>query len=90
MARNKCIIIIIVNVLKWGFSNEQETCDCGIRQTMHATPTGLPHDDTVCSPQDLPTANGIAIGSAGIGGGGARFEGHDSWWKDKNDDVNRF
>ena len=23
-----------VNMLKWGFSNEQETCDCGIRQTM--------------------------------------------------------
>ena len=31
-----------VNVLKWGLSNEQETC--GRHQADHATPTGLPHD----------------------------------------------
>ena len=31
-----------VNMLKWGFSNEQETC--GRHQADHATPTGLPHD----------------------------------------------
>ena len=31
-----------VNMLKWGFSNEQETCDW--HQADHATPTGLPHD----------------------------------------------
>ena len=29
-------------MLKWGFSNEQETC--GRHQADHATPTGLPHD----------------------------------------------
>ena len=31
-----------VNMLKWGFSNEQETCDW--QQADHAAPTGLPHD----------------------------------------------
>ena len=32
-----------VNMLKWGFSNEQETCDCGIRQTMQHLLV-CPHD----------------------------------------------
>ena len=31
-----------VNMLKWGFSNEPETCDW--HQADHATPTVLPHD----------------------------------------------
>ena len=31
-----------VNMLKWGFSTEPETCDW--HQADHATPTGLPHD----------------------------------------------
>ena len=52
-----------VNMLKWGFSNEQETCDCGIRQTMQHLLV-CPMMDTACSPQDLATANGIAIGCA--------------------------
>ena len=52
-----------VNMLKWGFSNEQETCDCGIRQTMQH-PLVCPMMYTVCSPQDLTTANDIAIGCA--------------------------
>ena len=52
-----------VNMLKWGFSNEQETCDCGIRQTMQHLLV-CPMMDTACSPQDLTTANGIAIGCA--------------------------
>ena len=32
-----------VNMLKCGFSNEQETCDCGIRQTMQHL-LACPHD----------------------------------------------
>ena len=53
-----------VNMLKWGFSNEQETCDCGIRQTMQHLVV-CPVMDTACSPpQVLATANGIAIGGA--------------------------
>ena len=32
-----------VNMLKWGFSNEPETCDCGIRQTMQHLLV-CPHD----------------------------------------------
>ena len=52
-----------VNMLKWGFSNEQETCDCGIRQTMQHL-LDFPMMDTACSPQDLATANGTAIGCA--------------------------
>ena len=71
-----------VNMLKWGFSNEQETCDCGIRQTMQHLLV-CPMMDTACSPQDLATANGIAIGCA------KHWEGtisrtYDSWWKDKS------
>ena len=52
-----------VNMLNWGFSNEQETCDCGIRQTMQHLLV-CPMMDTACSPQNLATANGIAIGCA--------------------------
>ena len=33
-----------VNMLKWGFSNDPETCDRGIMQADHATSTGLPYD----------------------------------------------
>ena len=52
-----------VNMLKWRFSTEQETCDCGIRQTMQHLLV-CPMMDTACSPQDLTTANDIAIGCA--------------------------
>ena len=52
-----------VNMLKSGFSAEQETCDCGIRQTMQHLLV-CPMMDTACSPQDLTTANDIAIGYA--------------------------
>ena len=52
-----------VNMLKWGFSNEEETCDCGIRQTMQHLLV-CPMMDTACSPQDLTTANDIAIDCA--------------------------
>ena len=52
-----------VNILKWGFTNEQETCDCGIRQTMqHLLVCHMM--DTSCCPQDLRMANGITIGCA--------------------------
>ena len=61
-----------VNMLKWGFSNEQETCDCGIRQTMQHLLV-CPMMDTACSPHALTMANGIAIGCA-------------RHWKDNNDD----
>ena len=49
-----------VNMSKWGYSNETETCDCGIRQTMQHLLV-CPMMDTACSPHDLTTANGIAI-----------------------------
>ena len=52
-----------VNMLKWEFSNEPETCDCGIRQTMQHLLV-CPMMNTACSPQDLTTANDIAIGCA--------------------------
>ena len=48
-----------VNMLKWGFSNEQEICDCGIRQTMQHLLV-CPMMDTARSPHDLTMANGIA------------------------------
>ena len=52
-----------VNMSKWGYSNETETCDGGIRQTMqHLLVCPMMH--TACSPQDLTTANDIAIGCA--------------------------
>ena len=56
----------IVNMLKSGFSNEPETCDCGIRQTMRHLLV-CPMMDTACSPQYLTTANGIAMAVSGIG-----------------------
>ena len=52
-----------VNMSKWGYSNETETCDCGIRQTMQHLLV-CPMMNTACSPQDLTTANDIAIGCA--------------------------
>ena len=52
-----------MNMLKWGFSNDRETCDCGIRQTMQHLLV-CPLMDTACSTKDLTTANGIAIGCA--------------------------
>ena len=52
-----------VNMLKWGFSNEQETCACDIRQTMQHLLV-CPMMDTACSPQYLTTANDIAIDCA--------------------------
>ena len=73
-----------VNMLKWGFSNEQETCDCGIMHTMQHLLV-CPMMNTACSPQDPTMSNGIAIGCT------RRWQGTiwptcDSWWKDKNDD----
>ena len=52
-----------VNMSKWGYSNETETCDCSIRQTMQHLLV-CPMMNTACSSQDLTTANGIAIGCA--------------------------
>ena len=66
------------------FSNEQETGDCGIRQTMQHLLV-CPMMYTACSPQDLTTANGIAIGCAKHGEG-TILRTYDSWWKYKNDD----
>ena len=73
-----------VNILKWGFSNEAETCDCGIRQTMQHLLV-CPMMNTACSIHDLTTANGIAIGCA------RHWEGTICqacvfWWQDKNAD----
>ena len=73
-----------VNMSKWGYSNETETCDCGIRQTMHHILV-CPMMNTACSPKDLTTSP-----SAEPGIGRAQFNGHDSWWKDKNDDHSNF
>ena len=52
-----------VNMLKWGLSNEQETCDCGIRQTMQHIRV-CPIMNTACSTQDLTMPNDITIGCA--------------------------
>ena len=52
-----------VNMSKWGYSNETETCDCGIRQTMQHLLV-CPLMNAACSTKYLTTANGIAIGSA--------------------------
>ena len=52
-----------VHMSKWGYSNETETCDCGIRQTMQHLLV-CPMMDTSCSLRDLTTAHGIAIGCA--------------------------
>ena len=50
-----------VRPVKSEYSNETETCDCGIRHTMKHLPV-CPMMNTACSPQDPTTANGIAIG----------------------------
>ena len=52
-----------VDMSKWGYSNETETCDCGIRKTMQHIRV-CPMINTACSTQDLTTANDIAIGCA--------------------------
>ena len=52
-----------VNMSKWGYSNETDTCDCGTRQTMQHILV-CPMMNTACSTQDLTTANGITIGCA--------------------------
>ena len=52
-----------LNMSKWGYSNETETCDCGIRHTMQHLLV-CPIMNTAFSTQDLTTANGIAIGCA--------------------------
>ncbi len=44
-----------------------------------------PMMDTACSPQDLATANGIAIGCSKHWEG-TIWQTYDYWWKDKNDD----
>ena len=63
-----------VKMLKWGFSNEQETCDCVIRQTMQHLLV-CPMRGTACSPpktwQRL-TASPSAVPSIGR----ARFDEH--------------
>ena len=54
-----------VNMQKSGYSNETDTCDCGIRQTMqHNIIQICPPMNTPCSTQDLTTVNGNAIGCA--------------------------
>ena len=57
-----------VNMSKWGYSNETETCDCGIRQTMQHLLV-CPMINTACS-----THNGIASPSAVPGIGRAPFD----------------
>ena len=52
-----------VNMLKWGYSNEPETCECGIRQTMQYLLV-CPMMNIACSIQDLITENGIDISCA--------------------------
>ena len=52
-----------VNMPKWRYSNETDTCDCGIRQTMQHLLV-CPMMSTARSIQDLITANGILIGRA--------------------------
>ena len=52
-----------VNMFKWGFSYEQETCDCGIRQTMQYLLV-CSMMGTAWSPLDRTPAYGIAIGCA--------------------------
>ena len=71
-----------LNMLKWGLSNEQVPCDLGIRQTMQHLRV-CPMMDTACSPQDLTTANGIAIDCARHWDG-TIWRTYDCWWKDKN------
>ena len=56
----------------------------GIRQTMQHLLV-CPMMDTACSPQDMTTANDIAI-SCAKHREGTILRTYDSWWKDKNDD----
>ena len=65
------------------YSNETETCDCGIRQTMPHLLV-CPMINTACSTQNLSMANGIVIGCARHWEGTIRLK--CDWWKDKNDD----
>ena len=62
-----------VNMLKWGFSSEQGTCDCGIRQTMQHLLV-CPMMNTACSTHELTTL--MASPSAVPGIGRVRFDGH--------------
>ena len=72
-----------VSMSKWGYSNETETCDCGIRQTMQHLLV-CPMMNTACSAQYLTTAT-MASPSAVPGIGRAQFDKCD-WWKENNDD----
>ena len=69
-----------MNMLKWRYSNEPETCDCGIRQTIQHLLI-CPMMNTACSTrQRLMTSPSAVAGTPG---------GHDltcDWWKDKNGD----
>ena len=65
-------------------TNQKPVIVASARQTMQHLLV-CPMMDTACSPQDLTTANDIAIGCA------RHWEDtigltYDSWWKDKNDD----
>ena len=71
----------ILNMLKWGFSNDPDTCDRHAMQHLLVCPMM----DTACFPQDPTTANDIAIGCA------RHWERtiwltYDSCWRDNNDD----
>ena len=62
-----------VNVLKWGFSNEQETCECGSRHTMQHLLV-CPMMDTACSPK---TRQRLTVSSSAVPGiERARFDRH--------------
>ena len=74
----------IVNMSKWGYSNETDTCDCGIRQTVQHNILVYPMLNTAYSTQDLTMTNGIAIGCARHWEGTILLK--CDWWKDKNDD----
>ena len=62
-----------VNMLKWGFSNEPETCDCGITQTKLQLLV-CPMMDTACSPQDWQRLTTSPSPVPGIGR--AQFDWH--------------
>ena len=64
-----------VNMLKWGFSNEQETCDSGIRPTMQHLLV-CPMMDTACSPPVLTTANGQTVFTSVIHWEGTTLHSH--------------
>ena len=60
---------------KWGFSNEADTCDCGIRQTMQHLLV-CPMMNTAGSTQDLQRITASPSAVPGIGR--ARFDGRAS------------